>query len=181
MQASAWVFTRLKFHSRRNDGQKLFRLLKALQKTQALEVVSKNNRISRRQRADIFFRRQSARGRMARPSTRRVAAKLRQAGASTSHETINRPRRAGWRPLERARHPLEAARDALERHLIRFPSPRWFPGGYTGARAHVIDPHSKRGHQNLFLTLSRVLQDNGAAHPPITILVGSDCLMRPLR
>jgi hypothetical protein len=51
---------------------------------------------------------------MPNPSTRRVARKLRQAGTAISHETINRWRRAGWRPLERTQHPLERAREALD-------------------------------------------------------------------
>src|SRR5260221_14564199 len=51
---------------------------------------------------------------MARPSTRRVAKKLRQAGAPVSHQTVARWRRRGWRPLEREQHPLEAAREQLD-------------------------------------------------------------------
>jgi hypothetical protein len=51
---------------------------------------------------------------MARPSTRRVATKLRQAGIPVSHQTINRWRRNQWRPLERAEHPLETARAQLD-------------------------------------------------------------------
>jgi hypothetical protein len=52
---------------------------------------------------------------MANPSTRRVATKLRQAGSTISHQTINRWRRDGWRPLEHERrHPLEAAREQLD-------------------------------------------------------------------
>jgi hypothetical protein len=52
---------------------------------------------------------------MARPSSRRVARKLRQAGRPVSHETVNRWRRQGWRPVEQEpQHPLEAARDDLD-------------------------------------------------------------------
>src|SRR5258708_39455776 len=51
---------------------------------------------------------------MARPSTRRVAPKLRQAGIPVSHQTINRWGRKQWRPLERAEHPLEIARAQLD-------------------------------------------------------------------
>src|SRR5260221_12493023 len=51
---------------------------------------------------------------MARPSTRRVAKKLRQAGAPVSHMTVARWRRRGWRPLEREQHPLEVAREQLD-------------------------------------------------------------------
>jgi hypothetical protein len=51
---------------------------------------------------------------MARPSTRRVAKKLRQSGASISHETVARWRRRGWRPLEREQHPLDAGREQLD-------------------------------------------------------------------
>jgi hypothetical protein len=40
---------------------------------------------------------------MARPSTRRVATRLSQSGASISHQTVARWRNRGWRPLERAR------------------------------------------------------------------------------
>jgi hypothetical protein len=53
-------------------------------------------------------------GSMARPSTRRVATKLRQAGIPISHQTINRWRRNQWRPLEREQHPLETARARLD-------------------------------------------------------------------
>jgi hypothetical protein len=51
---------------------------------------------------------------MRNPSSRRVAQKLRLAGTPVSHETINRWRRNGWRPLERQEHPLDAAREALD-------------------------------------------------------------------
>src|SRR5689334_11602404 len=51
---------------------------------------------------------------MAHPSARRVAQKLRQAGRPVSHETINRWRSRGWRPLERERHPIDLARAALD-------------------------------------------------------------------
>src|SRR6266446_6178579 len=51
---------------------------------------------------------------MARPSTRRVARKLGQSGASISHATVARWRNRGWRPLEREQHPLEAAREELD-------------------------------------------------------------------
>jgi hypothetical protein len=52
---------------------------------------------------------------MANPSTRRVARRLRQAGASISHMTVARWRNQGWRPLEsEQQHPLEAARAALD-------------------------------------------------------------------
>jgi hypothetical protein len=51
---------------------------------------------------------------MPRPSTRRVARKLRQAGISLSHMTVARWRRRGWRPLEREQHPLEVARAQLD-------------------------------------------------------------------
>src|SRR5436190_2737379 len=43
-------------------------------------------------------------------STRRVARKLRQAGASISHMTVARWRNQGWRPLDgEQQHPLEVA------------------------------------------------------------------------
>ena len=49
------------------------------------------------------------------PSTRRVARKLRQAGARISHMTVARWRSQGWRPLEwEQRHPLDAARAQLD-------------------------------------------------------------------
>src|SRR6266446_2862297 len=51
---------------------------------------------------------------MTRPSTRRVATKLRQSGASISHMTVARWRNRGWRPLEREQHPLEATREQLD-------------------------------------------------------------------
>jgi hypothetical protein len=51
---------------------------------------------------------------MRNPSTRRVARKLRQAGASVSHMTVARWRNKGWRPLEREDHPLEVARAQLD-------------------------------------------------------------------
>src|SRR5215471_12318533 len=51
---------------------------------------------------------------MVNPSTRRVAQKFRQAGRAISHQTINRWRSNGWRPLEREEHPLDAARAALD-------------------------------------------------------------------
>lgn len=51
---------------------------------------------------------------MPNPSTRRVARKLGQAGLATSHETINRWRRQGWRHVEPVAHPLDAARAALD-------------------------------------------------------------------
>jgi hypothetical protein len=50
---------------------------------------------------------------MRNPSTRRVARKLRQSGASISHMTIARWRNQGWRSLER-QHPLDAAREQLD-------------------------------------------------------------------
>ena len=51
---------------------------------------------------------------MARPSTRLVATKLRQSGASISHMTVARWRSRGWRPLEREQHPLDVAREQLD-------------------------------------------------------------------
>jgi hypothetical protein len=51
---------------------------------------------------------------MAHPSARRVAQKLRQAGRPVSHETINRWRSRGWRPLEREQHPIDRAWAALD-------------------------------------------------------------------
>ena len=51
---------------------------------------------------------------MARPSTRRVARKMRQAGAPISHMTVARWRSRGWRPLEREQHPLDVAREQLD-------------------------------------------------------------------
>jgi hypothetical protein len=51
---------------------------------------------------------------MARPSTRRVATKLRQSGVTISHQTVARWRNRGWRPLEREQHPLELARERLD-------------------------------------------------------------------
>jgi hypothetical protein len=71
---------------------------------------------------------------MARPSSRRVARKIRQAGRSVSHETINRWRRQGWRPLDgEPRHPLEAAREQLDRS---------FPGeGHLWVRAGTLMAH----------------------------------------
>jgi hypothetical protein len=51
---------------------------------------------------------------MVRPSTRRVATKLRQSGVMISHQTVARWRNRGWRPLEREQHPLEVARAQLD-------------------------------------------------------------------
>jgi hypothetical protein len=51
---------------------------------------------------------------MRNPSTRRVATKLRQSGASISHMTVARWRNRGWRALEREQHPLEVAREQLD-------------------------------------------------------------------
>ena len=52
---------------------------------------------------------------MPNPSTRRVARKLRQAGAKISHMTVSRWRSQRWRPLEREQqHPLEFARELLD-------------------------------------------------------------------
>jgi hypothetical protein len=51
---------------------------------------------------------------MAHPSTRRVARRLRQSGASISHQTVARWRNRGWRPLEREQHPLDAGREQLD-------------------------------------------------------------------
>jgi hypothetical protein len=52
---------------------------------------------------------------MGRPSSRRAARKLTQSGRRVSHETINRWRRQGWRPLDgEPRHPLDIARDRLD-------------------------------------------------------------------
>jgi hypothetical protein len=50
---------------------------------------------------------------MAKPSTRRVATRLRQAGFSISHMRVARWRNRGWRPASREDHPLEVARAAL--------------------------------------------------------------------
>jgi poly-gamma-glutamate capsule biosynthesis protein CapA/YwtB (metallophosphatase superfamily) len=48
-------------------------------------------------------------------STRRVARKLRQAGASISHMTVARWRNQGWRPLDgEQQHPLELALASLD-------------------------------------------------------------------
>src|SRR5258705_5640579 len=48
-------------------------------------------------------------------STRRVARKLRQAGASISHMTVARWRNQGWRPLDgEQQHPLEVALASLD-------------------------------------------------------------------
>jgi hypothetical protein len=48
-------------------------------------------------------------------SSRRVATKLRQAGARISHMTVARWRKQGWRPLQHdQQHPLEAARSLLD-------------------------------------------------------------------
>jgi hypothetical protein len=52
---------------------------------------------------------------LSRPSVRRVATKMRQAGIPISHQTIHRWRRKGWRPLDREQeHPLDAARRLLD-------------------------------------------------------------------
>jgi hypothetical protein len=52
---------------------------------------------------------------MARPSSRRVARKMSQAGQSVLHETIKRWRRNGWRPLQQEqRHPLETALESID-------------------------------------------------------------------
>jgi hypothetical protein len=52
---------------------------------------------------------------MARPSSRRVATKLRQAGVPVSHMTVARWRRRGWQALEREQeHPLDVARRQLD-------------------------------------------------------------------
>src|SRR6202040_3781253 len=40
--------------------------------------------------------------------------KLRQSGASISHQTVARWRRRGWRPLEREQHPLEVTGALLD-------------------------------------------------------------------
>ena len=48
-------------------------------------------------------------------STRRVARKLRQAGASIRHMTVARWRNQGWRPLDGGQqHPLEVALASLD-------------------------------------------------------------------
>jgi hypothetical protein len=48
-------------------------------------------------------------------SSRRVATKLRQAGARISHMTVARWRKQGWRPLEREhQHPLDLASGLLD-------------------------------------------------------------------
>jgi hypothetical protein len=51
---------------------------------------------------------------MAKPSTRRVATKLRQAGFSISHMRVARWRNRGWCLVPREDHPLEVARAALD-------------------------------------------------------------------
>jgi hypothetical protein len=51
---------------------------------------------------------------MAKPSTRRVATKLRQAGFSISHMRVARWRSRGWCWAPREDHPLEVARAALD-------------------------------------------------------------------
>jgi len=49
------------------------------------------------------------------PSTRRVATKLRQSGARISHGTVARWKSQGWRSLQQEQqHPLEIARDRLD-------------------------------------------------------------------
>ena len=48
-------------------------------------------------------------------STRRVATKLRQSGASVSHMTVARWRSRGWRPLQgEPQHPLDIARGYVD-------------------------------------------------------------------
>jgi hypothetical protein len=52
---------------------------------------------------------------MSQPSTRRVAMKMRQSGRPVSHQTVNRWRNQGWRPLEcEQHHPLDDARELLD-------------------------------------------------------------------
>ena len=45
------------------------------------------------------------------------------------------------------------------------------PGFHTTVS---LDPHSKRGHPNLFAKLAKVLRDNGAPHPAIPEASGPD-------
>ena len=49
------------------------------------------------------------------PSARRVAKALTQAGRRVHFSTIARWRAQGWRPVASGPHPIEAARDALDR------------------------------------------------------------------
>jgi hypothetical protein len=49
------------------------------------------------------------------PSTRKVAKTLTQAGRRVHFSTIARWRAQGWRPVVSGLHPIEAARDALDR------------------------------------------------------------------
>lgn len=51
---------------------------------------------------------------IARPSARRVARSLSQAGRRVHHSTVARWRAEGWRPVESGLHPLDAARQALD-------------------------------------------------------------------
>jgi hypothetical protein len=51
---------------------------------------------------------------MAKPSTRRVATTLRQAGLSVSHMQVARWQNQGWRPVAQKDHPLESARKFLD-------------------------------------------------------------------
>jgi hypothetical protein len=48
------------------------------------------------------------------PSARRVAKALTQSGRRVHHSTIARWRAQDWRPVANGRHPLEAARQALD-------------------------------------------------------------------
>ena len=49
------------------------------------------------------------------PSARKVAKTLTQAGRRVHFSTIARWRAQGWRPVVNGLHPIEAARDALDR------------------------------------------------------------------
>jgi hypothetical protein len=49
-----------------------------------------------------------------RPSARRVATALRQAGHPIHYTTINRWRSQGWREVKQGEHPIHAARAALD-------------------------------------------------------------------
>jgi hypothetical protein len=71
------------------------------------------------------------------PSARRVAKMLAQSGRPVHHSTISRWRAQDWRPVVHDRHPIDAAREALDAAAT----------GFTGDFANTTDAFAKQAER----------------------------------
>jgi hypothetical protein len=72
------------------------------------------------------------------PSARRVARTLAQQGRRVHHTTVARWRAQGWRPVVHGRHPVDAAREALDAAASAF----------TGDLANTAEAFAKQAERD---------------------------------